>query len=145
MLSRSQREKGGTEHVEIVSSVSPSTVVLLKAPLHLSTCWWLQQHCYFIAKSCLALLRTAGRQSLCPWDFPGENTGVGCHFLLQGIFLTQGSNPHLLHCSQTLYRLSYGGSILLPLENGQLAGLPETLVLLAPYLATCFLSLHQQL
>ena len=26
------------------------------------------------------------------WDFPGKNTGVGCHFLLQGIFLTQGSN-----------------------------------------------------
>ena len=29
-------------------------------------------------------------------DLPGKNTGVGCHFLLQGIFLTQGSNPHLL-------------------------------------------------
>ena len=29
---------------------------------------------------------------LCPWDFPGQNTVVGCHFLLQGIFLTQGSN-----------------------------------------------------
>ena len=28
---------------------------------------------------------------LCPWGFPGKNTGVGCHFLLQGIFLTQGS------------------------------------------------------
>ena len=28
---------------------------------------------------------------------PGKNTGVGCHFLLQGIFLTQGSSPHLLH------------------------------------------------
>ena len=27
---------------------------------------------------------------LCPWDFPGKNTGVGCHFLLQGIFLTKG-------------------------------------------------------
>ena len=27
--------------------------------------------------------------------FPGKNTGVGCHFLLQGIFLTQGSNPRL--------------------------------------------------
>ena len=26
---------------------------------------------------------------LCPWDFPGKNTGAGCHFLLQGIFLTQ--------------------------------------------------------
>ena len=33
---------------------------------------------------------------LCPWDFPGKNTGVGCHALLQGIFLTQGSNPSLL-------------------------------------------------
>ena len=30
-------------------------------------------------------------------DSPGKNTGVGCHFLLQGIFLTQGSNPCLLH------------------------------------------------
>ena len=33
---------------------------------------------------------------LCPWDFPGKNTGVGCPFLLQGIFLPQGSNLHLL-------------------------------------------------
>ena len=32
-----------------------------------------------------------------PWDFPGKNTGVSCHVLLQGIFLTQGSNPHLLN------------------------------------------------
>ena len=33
---------------------------------------------------------------LYPWDFPGKNTGVGCHFLLQGISLTQGLNPCLL-------------------------------------------------
>ena len=32
---------------------------------------------------------------LCPWDSPGKNIEVGCHFLLQGIFLTQGSNPGL--------------------------------------------------
>ena len=32
----------------------------------------------------------------CACDFPGKNIGVGCHFLLQGIFLTQGSNPRLL-------------------------------------------------
>ena len=32
----------------------------------------------------------------CPWNFPGKNTGVGCHFILQGIFLIQGSNPRLL-------------------------------------------------
>ena len=33
----------------------------------------------------------------CLWDCPGKNTGVGCHFLLQRIFLTQGSNLHLPH------------------------------------------------
>ena len=36
-------------------------------------------------------------QLLCPWNFPGKNTGVGCYSLLQGIFLTQESNPHLVH------------------------------------------------
>ena len=30
---------------------------------------------------------------LCLWDSPGKNTGVGCHTLLQGIFLTQGTEP----------------------------------------------------
>ena len=35
--------------------------------------------------------------------FPGKNIGVGCHFLVQGIFLTQGSNPYLLHCRRVLY------------------------------------------
>ena len=34
---------------------------------------------------------------LCPWNFPGKNAGVECHFLLQGIFPTQGSNLSLLH------------------------------------------------
>ena len=33
---------------------------------------------------------------LCPWDSPGKNIGVGCHALLQGIFQSQRSNPHLL-------------------------------------------------
>ena len=43
---------------------------------------------------------------LCPWISPGKNTGAGCHFLLQGIFLTQGSNPylwHLLHSRRIIY------------------------------------------
>ena len=34
---------------------------------------------------------------LCPWDFLGKSTAAGCHFLLQGIFLTQRWNTHLLH------------------------------------------------
>ena len=45
------------------------------------------------------LLATHGLQPtrlLHPWDFPGKNTGMACHFLLQWIFLTQGSNPHFL-------------------------------------------------
>ena len=40
---------------------------------------------------------------------PGQNTGVGCHFLLQGIFPIQGSNPGLPHCRQILYQLSHKG------------------------------------
>ena len=47
---------------------------------------------------------------LCPWDFPGKNTGVGCHSLLWGIFPTQRSNPDCLHCRQILYCLSHQGS-----------------------------------
>ena len=35
-----------------------------------------------------------------PWNSPGQNTGVGSHFFLQGIFPTQGSNPGLLHCRE---------------------------------------------
>ena len=50
------------------------------------------------------------RGSSIPWDFPGKNTGVGCHFLLQGIFPTQGLNPDLPHCRQMLYTLSHQGS-----------------------------------
>ena len=44
---------------------------------------------------------------LCPWDSPGKSTRVGCHFLLQGIFQTQGLNLGLLHCGQILYHLSH--------------------------------------
>ena len=51
---------------------------------------------------------------LCPWDSPGKNTGVGCHFLLQGISPTQGSNLGLLHCRQMLYPLSHQGSPYIP-------------------------------
>ena len=44
-----------------------------------------------------------------PWDFPGNSPGVDCHFLLQGIFPTQGSNPGLPYCRQRLYHLSHQG------------------------------------
>ena len=46
---------------------------------------------------------------LCPWDFPDKNTGDISHSLLQGILLTQGSNPGLLHRRQIPYHLSHQG------------------------------------
>ena len=52
------------------------------------------------AQSCPTLLQLRGlypARHLCPWDFPGKNPGVGSHFLLQGIFPTQQSNPRFLH------------------------------------------------
>ena len=42
--------------------------------------------------------------------FPGKNTGMDCHFLLQEIFPTQGLKPGLPHCRETLYHLSHQGS-----------------------------------
>ena len=44
---------------------------------------------------------------LCPWNSSVKNAGVDCHFILQGIFLTQGLKPGLLHCRQILYHLSH--------------------------------------
>ena len=66
--------------------------------LGLYTAWC----CCPVSELDLTLLRPHGLQPaklFCPCDFPGKNTGLGCHchFLLQGIFLTQRSNPRLLH------------------------------------------------
>ena len=47
---------------------------------------------------------------LCPWDFRGKNTGVGCHFLLQGIFPIQGLNSRLLHWQADSLPPSHWGS-----------------------------------
>ena len=52
-------------------------------------------HACVCAKSLQSTLRTVASRLLCPGDSPGKNTGVGGHVLLQGIFPTQGSNPHL--------------------------------------------------
>ena len=52
-----------------------------------------------VAKSCLSLCdpKDCSPPGSCPWDSSDKNTGVGSHFHLQVIFLTQGSNPCLLH------------------------------------------------
>ena len=56
-----------------------------------------------VAQSCLTLCDPID----CPWNSPGQNTGVDSLSLLRGIFPIQGSNPGLLHCRQILYQLSH--------------------------------------
>ena len=65
--------------------------------------------CALVAPSCQTLGDPRDRRArlLCPWDSSGKDTGVGSHFLFQGIFPTQGLNPGLLHCRRMLYHLSY--------------------------------------
>ena len=63
-----------------------------------------------VAQSCPTLCDPMDTRLLHPRDFLGKSTGVGCHFLLQRIFPTQGSNPGLPHCRQMLYHLSHQGS-----------------------------------
>ena len=54
-----------------------------------------------------------------PWNSPGQNTGVGSLFLLQGIFPTQGSNPGLPHCRQILHQLSHKGGPNITIRSDQ--------------------------
>ena len=54
---------------------------------------------------------------LCPWNSPSKNTGVGCHSLLQGIFLARGLNPGLPYCRQILYHMNHQGSPSVPITN----------------------------
>ena len=67
-----------------------------------------------VTQSCPTLGYTMGCNlpGSSPWDSPGKNTGVGCHALLQGGFLTQGVNLGLPHCRLILYHLSHQGSLL---------------------------------
>ena len=72
--------------------------------------WW--RCCLVEAESCLTLfvtLWTVACQALLSVGFPSKCTGVGCHFLLQGIFPTQGSNLNLLHWQADSLPLSHLG------------------------------------
>ena len=72
--------------------------------------------CVCVCSVVSSSLRPHGRQParlLCPWDFSGKNTGLGCHFLIEGIFPTQGLNPCFLrhlHCRRflTFWAIGWG-------------------------------------
>ena len=61
--------------------------------------WVIKWKCVLRCFSCVRLFVspwTVAGQAPLSWDSPGKDTGVGCHFLFQGIFPTQGSNLCLL-------------------------------------------------
>ena len=79
----------------------------------------LQWRCFYKSESVSCLVMSDSlwphgswhTRLLCPWNSPEKNIGVGCHSLLQWIFLSQGSNPGLPHCRQSFYCLSHQGSL----------------------------------
>ena len=97
-------------HPPLIWGYSPQTWGSASLPLPHSLCACL------VAQLCPTLcdpMDSSPPGSFSPWDSPGKNTGGGCHFLPQRIFLTQGLRLHflcLLHCSWILYPLSCQGS-----------------------------------
>ena len=61
--------------------------------------WWAAVYGVAQSRTRLKRLSSSSSSILCPWDFPCKNIGVVCHFLLQGIFLTRGSNLNLYWAS----------------------------------------------
>ena len=105
-------------HIYLTKSEIHITCVPPPPRLALNSMWFFKElvslssvcRC-LVAKSCPTLLWPHGLQParfLCPWDFPGKNTGVGCPFLLREISQTQEWNQCLPHHRQILYPLSHG-------------------------------------
>ena len=63
-------------------------------------------HCS-VSRLCLTLSETPQTIAPCLWDFPGKHTGVGCHFLFQGIFPSQELKLSLLHWQADSFPLSH--------------------------------------
>ena len=90
---KSFRHPGRPEPVLVTSQaqVILCTSLATNFPIYFTSC------VCSVVSDCLRHRGLWPTRLFCPWDFPSKNTGVGCHSLLQGIFLTQGLNPCLLH------------------------------------------------
>ena len=91
-----------------VHKITGSQTRLKRPSAHARCCWLVAQLCPTLCDS-----MDCSPPGAYPWHFPDRNTGVGCHFLPQGIFLTQGLNLHLLHWQVDSLPLSHRGSPLL--------------------------------
>ena len=83
------KEKTTTDSMEIIIIIKKHYKQFYAHKFDVCVC------AHSVLSSSLQPHRPQPTRLLCPWDFPGKNTGAGCHFLLQGIFLTRGSNPSL--------------------------------------------------
>ena len=96
--------------IEITPKYPNTLVTVNKGPQVMHSQMWKKEKWKWSRSVVSNSLRPHGLYSIKlfhPRGFRGKNTGVVCHFLLQGIFTTQGSNPGLPHCRQTLYPLSH--------------------------------------
>ena len=98
----------GYQNLQILKFLMYKTERYLHRTYTQSPVYFMSSLCYncwfaLVASDSLRPHRLYLTRLLCPWDSPGKNTGRGCHALLQGIFLTQGLNPHLL--CLTLWRM----------------------------------------
>ena len=117
-----------TDIPRLIRKVSDvSSKVLLLQPTECISGFIFKEESIYPRRKCVSLSVVPDRLFATPWtvacqaplsmEFSSKNTGVGCHSLLQAIFLTQGSNKchlRLLYCRRTLYCLSHQGS---PIEN----------------------------
>ena len=90
-------------HIFIWLKIRSDVLILIKAAWILLYCSNISMYsCRYVLLGlthwvwCFVVPQTVACQALCPWNFPGKNTGVGCRFLLQGIFPTQRWNLCLL-------------------------------------------------
>ena len=104
----------GTYFINLFLCMIPQKILpAVRQKWNLETVW----KCHSVVSDSLQPHGLQPGRLLYPWDFPGKNTGVGCHFLIQGIFLTQRSNPGPPHCRQTLYHL--GSKLSKPCDVGK--------------------------
>ena len=94
--------------------ILPRYLILENLTCDILSCWSVHIYVHMFMYTCVCALLlsrvwffvaswTVAYQAALSMGFSSKNTGVGCHFLLKGIFLTQGSNPHLLHMYMFMY------------------------------------------
>ena len=112
-------------------------IINLNRRVHIQYVYTIQLYfllCCLLAQSCPTLLWPRGlwpTRFLCPWDFPAKNIGMGCHFLLQGIFPTQGSNPCLLLGRRILYQWATWEALIF-IKHQQLNTVLEIVIIAVP-------------